>query len=186
MIASALLFLLAARDESVLRAEFEKGFKAPEVAARVSAVGKLHGVVEEKTVRLLAAALKDSAKEVRQAAASALETAQDRRGVALDELGKVLNTKDESPEIRLACARALIKSPYQLKPIRKLLDCMAGIGPEDKDLHRFGAEVTGLLDKRVGKSFGAEKTTVERWENWWTDNQARLKAEDEKVRKSSD
>ncbi len=184
MLATVCAFLLALPDEAALRAEFEKGFKAPEPAARVASLSKLHGAVQEKSLKLLAGALKDPAKEVRLAAAAALETVKDRKGVTLAELGKVLNQKDEEPEVRLACAKALVKSPLQLQPIRHLLDCMAGIGRTEQKLHRFGAEVTGLLDKRVGKSYGADKATVERWEDWFTDNKERLKAEDDKVRTS--
>lgn len=186
MLLTICALLLALPDEAALRTEFEKGFKAPEPEARVAALSKFHGVAEEKSLKLLAGALKDAVKEVRQAAAMALETVKDSRGVTIAALGKVLNQKDEALEVRLACAKALVKSPLQVEPIRLLLDCMGGIGQKEQQLHKFGADVTGLLDKRVGKSFNADKTTVERWEDWFKDNQERLKAEDAKVRKSAD
>jgi hypothetical protein len=93
--------------------------------------------------------------------------------------------KSEEPELRLLCAKAIAKSPYREAPIRALLDCMAGISNADKHLHAFGAEVTGVLDRMAGKSFGADKLTVEKWENWFTDNRERLKAEDAAVRKKA-
>jgi hypothetical protein len=180
---AATTLLLGAADEAALRERFESAFRAGPEADRVKALESLKGAKEPATLGLAAAALKDPAKDVRAAAAAALESMEDRTGAALEALGVRLNDKQEDPGVRLACARALAKSPYKAAPFRFLLDCISGVTREDKHLYRFGADVTGIIDGFIGKSYGADKVTAELWENWWADNQARLKAADAATRK---
>jgi hypothetical protein len=178
-IAMALLAALA--DEAGLRAAVEKA----DVSGKAAAVAALKGAKEEKSLLVLAGALKDPSKEVRKAAAAALGETPDPKGASLPALRERLLEKSEEPGLRLLCAKAIARSPYREAPIRALLDCMAGISNQDKHLHEFGAEVAGILDRLAGKSFGADKLTVEKWENWFTDNLERLKAEDAIVRRKA-
>ncbi len=177
---STLLILvsLIARDEAALREAFSKEMKGKEPGRRVEAVKKLSGAKEEKTIELLTHALKDAAKEVRKAAAETLESCADGAGVAVKPLGEILGDKKEDVELRVACAKALSKSPYKGGAFPHFYKAISTIEPEDRHLHKFGFEVTQILDKYVGKSFGAAKETPERWGEWWTDNKDALQKED--------
>jgi hypothetical protein len=178
----AALSALLLRDESALRESFAKDFQAKEAEGRVAALKKLAGAKEEKTIELLAGALKDPALEVRKAAAGTIEASTDGAGVAIKPLGEILVDKKDDVDLRLACAKALAKSRYKAEVFPYYLKTISGIEPEEKHLHKFGYLVTVVLDGYVGKSFGAQKTTTERWEEWWTDNQAALKKDDAKKR----
>src|SRR5437867_3538299 len=108
MISIALLFLaLLSRDEAELREAYSKGIQEKETSKRVEAVKKLAGSKEEKTLALLAAGLKDPAKEVRKAVAETLEGCDDGGGAAIKPLGELLADKKVDPDLRLACAKAL-------------------------------------------------------------------------------
>ncbi|HUR39362.1 MAG TPA: HEAT repeat domain-containing protein, partial [Planctomycetota bacterium] len=169
-------------NQAALRESFAKDFQATEASGRVAAVKTLAGAKEETTVKLLAGALKDSSLEVRKAAAETLEASTDGAGVAIKPLGDILADKKEDLELRLACGKALSKSRYKGEAFPFFFKTISEVQPEEKHLHKFGYQVTVLLDGYIGKSFGAVKNTPERWEEWWTDNQAALKKDDEKKR----
>lgn len=179
---TAVLAMALVRDEAALRESFAKEIQAKEAAGRVAAVKTLSGAKEEKTIELLAGALKDPALEVRKAAAETLEASTDGAGVAVKPLGEILVDKKDDLDLRLACAKALSKSRYKAEVFPYYFKTISTIEPEEKHLHQFGYQVTVILDGYVGKSFGAQKTTAERWEEWWTDNQAALKKDDAKKR----
>lgn len=178
-----ILLALVVRDEAALRDAFAKEIKAKDAARRVEAVKKLAGVKEEKSIDLLVHSLKDAALDVRKAAAETIEGATDGAGRAIQPLGEILADKKEDLDLRKACARALAKARYKSEAFPHFFKTISSIEREEKHFHKFGAEVTGILDGYVGKSFGAEKTTTERWQEWWTDNQKALAAEDEKKHK---
>ena len=178
-----LLLALLAPDESALRTSFEKEIKAKDAAKRVEALKKLAGATEEKTIELLVKSLKDPALEVRKAAAETLEGATDGAGKAIKPLGDILVDKKEDLDLRMACAKALGKSRYKSEAFPFFYQTISTIENTERQFHKFGAEVTGILDGYVGKSFGATKTTAERWSEWWTDNQKALKEEDAKKHK---
>jgi hypothetical protein len=140
----------------------------------------LAGATQEKTIELLAASLNDKALDVRKAAAETLEASTDGAGLAIQGLGDILVDKKEDLELRLACARALVKTRYKSEVFPHILKTMSSIESDERQFHKFGYDVTKLLDAYVGKSYGADKETCERWEEWWTDNQAALKAQDAK------
>jgi hypothetical protein len=180
--ASMLLFIAVVllRDESALRDAFAREIKAKEAAQRVEAVGKLAGAKEEKTIDLLVKSLKDPALEVRKAAAQALEGSTDGAGRAIKPLGEILVDKKDDLDLRLKCAKALSKARYKSEAFPFFYTTISSIEREERQFHKFGADVTAILDGFVGKSFGAEKTTAERWSEWWIDNQKALKEEDAK------
>lgn len=179
ILAVAALFL---RDEAALREAYSKEIQAKEASARVAAVKKLAGAKEHKSIELLAGALKDESLDVKKAAAEALEGVSDEGGAAVQPLGESLANPKEDVALRLQCAKSLSKSPYKGDVFPYFFKTITGIGPEEKHLHKFGYQVTVILDGYVGKSFGAGRETPERWEEWWTDNQAALKAADAKRR----
>ena len=174
--------MLLARDEAALREAYAKEIQATDAAARVAAVKKLAGAKEHKTIELLAGALKDESADVKKAAAETLEGVNDAGGAAVGPLGAVLVDAKEDVALRLQCAKSLSKSPYKSEAFPHFFKTITGIAPEAKHLHKFGYQVTVILDGYVGKSFGAGRETPERWEEWWTDNQAALKAADAKRR----
>lgn len=183
MAALMLLASLLLRDEASLRDAFAKEIKAKDAAKRVEAVKKLEGCKEEKTIELLVKCLKDPDLEVRKAAAQAIEASTDGAGKAIKPLGDLLVDKKEDLEFRMACAKALAKARYKSEVFPYLYKTISSIEREEKQFHKFGADVTGILDGFMGKSFGADKVTAERWNDWWQDNQKALAAEDEKKRK---
>jgi len=166
-------------DEAAIRESLEKGLKGEAPAERAAAVKAASGAKEEKTIALIAGALGDGALEVRKAAAETLEASTDGAGLAVKPLGEILADKKADVELRLACAKALSKSRYKSEVFPFYLKTISTIEPEEKHLHKFGYQVTVLLDAYVGKSFGALKNTPERWEEWWMDNGAALKKEDQ-------
>jgi len=178
---TAVLALALLPDEAALREAFEKEFQDKEAVRRVAALKKLAGAKEEKTIDLLAGGLKDGDLEVRKAAAETLEGSTDGAGRAVKPLGEILADKKEDPALRLACAKALSKSRYKGE-VFPFYHKAISIDPEEKHLYKFGYDVTQILDAYIGKSFGAEKSTPERWEDWWTDNQAALKKDDARKR----
>jgi hypothetical protein len=178
-----LLLTLLLRDEAALRTAFEKDIKAKDAARRVEAVKKLAGSKEEKTVELLVKSLKDPALEVRKAVAETLEGSTDGAGKAIKPLGEILVDKKEDLDLRLLCAKALSKARYKSEAFPFFYQTISSIENTERQFHKFGADVTQVLDGYVGKSFGMTKTTPERWSEWWTDNQKALKEEDEKKRK---
>lgn len=180
MLAAVAALLLG--DESALREAFAKDIRAEAAADRVAAVKKLAGSKEEKTIELLAASLKDKALEVRKAAAETIEASTDGGGVAIAALGAILADKKDDLDLRLAAARALMKSRYQGEVFPHVLKTISSIEREERHFHKFGMQVTAWLDAYVGKSYGMDKDTAERWNEWWTDNQAALKKADAKKR----
>lgn len=178
-----LLLLLALRDEAGLRDAFSKEIKSKDAARRVEAVKKLAGVKEEKSIDLLVHSLKDPALEVRKAAAETLEGSTDGAGRAIKPLGEILVDKKDDLELRMACAKALGKARYKGEAFQYFFKTISSIDREEKHFHRFGAEVTLVLDRFIGKSFGGDKTTVERWQEWWTDNKDAVAKADEQARK---
>lgn len=178
-----LLLTLLLRDEAALRTTFEKEIKAKDAAKRVEAVKKLAGAKEEKSIELLVKSLKDASLDVRKATAETIEGSTDGAGKAIKPLGDILVDKKEELDLRMACAKALAKARYKSEAFPHFFQAISTIEPEERQFHKFGAEVTKILDTYVGKSFGATKTTSERWSEWWTDNQKSLKEEDEKKKK---
>jgi hypothetical protein len=177
MMILALAALLRA-DEAALREAFEMGIKAVEPAKRIEAVKKLAGATEEKTIVALAGHLKDEAKEVRLAVAAALEGATDGAGAAIKPLAAILVDKKEDQDLRLACAKALSKSKYRHGPIHAMIETISNIESTERNLHEFGADVTGILNKFAGEDFGKGKFTAGLWEQWWDDNKAKFEKED--------
>lgn len=175
-----LLAALLVRDEAALRDAFAKEIKAKDAAKRVEAVKKLANSKEEKTILLLVHALKDPALEVRKAAAETLEGCTDGGGVAIKSLGEILVDKKADLDLRTACAKALVKERYKSEVFPFLYTTISSIENTEREFFKFGAQVTGLLDGYVGKTFGAAKETAERWSEWWMDNKAALTKEDEK------
>jgi len=180
-LALLLLAALLVRDEAALRDAFAKEIKAKDAAKRVEAVKKLAGAKEEKTILLLAHALKDPALDVSKAAAATLEGCTDGGGVAIKALGEILVDKKADLDLRLACAKALVKERYKSEVFPYLFTTISTIEPAERQFYKFGAEVTHLLDGYMGKSFEAGKTTADRWNEWWMDHQAELKKADEKM-----
>lgn len=178
LLAAALLM----GDEASLREAFSREIQAEAASQRVAAVKKLSGVSEEKSIELLVATLKDPALDVRKAAAEALEASTDGAGRAIKPLGEILADKKDDLDLRLACAKALVKSRYKSEVFPIVLKTMSSIESEEKQFHKFGYEVTKLLDAYMGKSYGADKLTCERWDEWWSNNQDALKKEDLKKR----
>jgi len=175
-----LVSTLLLRDEAALREAYAKEIQAEAAGDRVAAVKKLAGAKEEKTIELLAGALKDKALEVRKAAAATLEASTDGAGVANKPLGEIMVDKKDDLDLRFACAKALAKSRYKGEVFQVFYKAMSEIGKEEREFHKFGFQITRLLDSYIGKSFGADKDSCERWEEWWTDNGAALKKEDAK------
>ncbi len=165
-------------DEAALREAFSKEIQAEAAAARVAAVKKLSGAVEEKTIELLTSSLKDKELAVRKAAVEALGASTDGGGVAIKPLGDILVDKKVVLDLRLACAKALVKSPYKGEVFQVLLKTMSSIESEEVQFHRFGFDVTKLLDAYIGRSYGADKLTCERWDEWWSNNGGELTKED--------
>lgn len=169
-------------DESALRESFVKEILSKDVQHRVECVKKLSGAKEEKTVQLLAGALKDSALAVRKAAAGAIEASTDGGGVAIKPLGDILVDKSADLDLRLACAKALGKARYKSLAFPYFYMTISTIESEERQFFKFGFDVTQILDKYIGRSFAADKTTAERWSEWWTDNQAELQKTDAKLK----
>jgi hypothetical protein len=167
-----------AGDEAALRETFAREIRAESAAQRAAAVKKLAGASEVKTIELLAASLKDKELEVRKAAAQSLEASTDGAGVAIRPLGDILVDKKDDLDLRLACAKALVKSRYKSEVFPIVLKTMSSIESEERQFHKFGFDVTRLLDAYMGRSYGADKLTCERWEEWWSGNQEALKKED--------
>jgi hypothetical protein len=182
--AALLLSALLLGDEAALREAFDKDFKAKEAKHRIEAVKKLSGAKEEKTIERLVHGLKDSDLEVRKATAETLEGATDGGGVAIKPLGEILVDKTADLALRKFCAKALAKARYKADAFPYFFKTISSIEREETQFHRFGGEVTAILDKFVGKSFGQGKETPERWSEWWQDNQEALKKEDEKTREA--
>jgi hypothetical protein len=172
----AMAFLLG--DEAALRDTFSKEIQAEAAAQRVAAVKKLAGVREEKSIDLLASSLKDKALEVRKAAAETLEASTDGAGVAIKPLGDILVDKKDDLDLRLSCAKALVKSRYKGEVFPIVLKTMSSIESEERHFHKFGFDVTKLLDAYIGRSYGADKLTCERWDEWWSNNKDALQKED--------
>lgn len=166
-------------DEATLRAAVEK---AKDAAPRAEAVRKLAGAKEEKSIDVLAQALKDPEKDVRKAAAEALETAEDGKGKAIKALGALLNDKKEDPDLRLAAAKALGKARFKVEAIEAFLLCIGSITNQDRSLFKFGADVTLVLNKFAGEDFGAGKQTFSLWEQWWAENKEKTLKDDEQKR----
>jgi hypothetical protein len=178
-----LLAALLVQEENGLRGAFEKEIKYKDPAKRVEALKKLEGCKEEKTIELILKSLKDPALDVRKAAAHAIEASTDGAGKAIKPLGDILVDKKEDLELRMACAKALAKARYKGEAFPFFYKTISSIDREERQFHKFGADVTAILDGYIGKSFGAEKTTSERWNDWWTDNQKALLEEDNRKHK---
>lgn len=155
-----------------------------DVAARVEAVRKLAGTADEAGLKALVTALKDPDKSVRKSAAETLGTVKDGGGITVGPLGAVLMSKDEDPEVRLAAAKGLSTTPYKGAALEAYIHTITNISNKDRHLHKFGAEVTDILNKYSGEDFGKGKQTPMLWEQWWDDHKAKLKKADEDLRKA--
>lgn len=181
-IIQAAVLCLVLRDEGALREAFQKEIKAKEPAKRVEAVKKLSGAKEEKTIELLAASVKDPAKEVQIAAADTVASCEDGGGVAIKPLCAVLVDKAAAPEPRLACAKALAKARYKADAIDALIIAISGVTNADRHLFVWGADVTKVLNSVAGQEFGVGKQTPALWEGWWKENKAKVEKEDQAKR----
>jgi hypothetical protein len=175
---AALIATAPAPDEKSLREEFSREIQSKEISGRVAAVKKISGAKEEETISLVAGHLNDEAKEVRIAVAETLEHVEDGAGAAVKPLAAVLVDKKADPDVRLACAKALATSKYKAGPIDAMVETICAITPEERHLHKFGANVTKILNKFTGEDFGQGKNTPNLWEQWWKDNKARHQKED--------
>jgi len=171
------------KDEGKLRAAFAKEFKAKEAAKRIEAAKKLEGCKEEKTLEALAVGLKDLEKDVKIAVANAIATCTDEGGAAIKPVGAALVNKQENPDVRYACARALAKAHYKTEAVDLLLETINGISNKDRDLFEFGKNVTVVLEGFTGEKFGYEKVTPQLWDNWWKETKAKYQKDDEEKRK---
>ena len=158
----ALMLLLAADDVDTLK--------------------KLAGTKDEKQIDVLVKALKHKDKPVRLVAAETLETADDTKGKAIQPLGAVLNDKKEDVEVRYAAAKALGKAQFKHDATEALVTCITSITNQDRDLFKFGADVTAVLNKFAGEDFGRGKQTPSLLEQWWADHKEKLQKEDAKKR----
>ena len=165
--------------ESQARDTFAKEFKDKSPAARDVAVRRLVGLKEEKTLQLLATALRDPEASIRKSTAEVIATCTDVAGAAIKPLCSLLKDKKETKDVRGACLKALGKAQYKADPIDALIQTISGISEQDKDLFEFGAECTRLLNELAGQDFGAGKETPDKWKKWWKENQARLAKEDQ-------
>lgn len=125
-------------------------------------------------------ALQAKDKDARKAAAEALEKADDKKGAAIKPLAAVLNDKAEDVEVRYAAAKALGKAQFKHDTLEALITCITSITNADRHLHKFGADVTDVLNKFSGEDFGKGKQTPSLWEQWWADNREKFKADDAK------
>ena len=148
----------------------------------VDALKKLAGTKDEKQIDVLVKALQHKDKPVRLAAAETLETADDAKGKAIKPLGAVLNDKKEDVDVRYAAGKALGKAQFKHDATEALVTCITSITNKDRDLFKFGADVTAVLNKFAGEDFGSGKQTPMLWEQWWADNKEKLRKEDEKKR----
>jgi hypothetical protein len=169
-------------DESALREAFQKEIKASDPAKRVEAVKKLAGAKEEKTLELLAGSVKDGAKEVQVAAAETVAGCDDGGGVAIKSLCAVLVDKKAAPEARVACAKALGKARYKTDAIDAMIEMISGLTNADKNLFKPGADITAVLNQVAGQDYGFGKETPALWQEWWKENKAKVKKEDDAKR----
>jgi hypothetical protein len=165
--------------EPETQAAFIKEFKDKSATKREVALRRMVGLKEEKSLQLLAGALKDPDATVRKAAAEVIATCTDSGGAAIKPLCAILTNKKEDKDVRLACARALAKAQYKAEPIDALVQTIAGIGEQDKDLFAFGAECTRILNEVAGQDFGAGKETPDKWKKWWKENQGKTTKDDQ-------
>ncbi len=177
----ALGCVVSAQDltEPETRDAFIKEFKDKSPAKREVALRRLVGLKEDKSLQLLAGALKDPDAGVRKTTAEVIATCTDASGATIKALCAILLNKKEDKDARLACAKALAKAPYKAEPIDALVQTISGIGEQEKDLYAFGAECTRILNELAGQDFGAGKETPDKWKKWWKDNQARTAKEDQ-------
>src|SRR5262245_13867790 len=164
--------------EPQVRDVFAKEFKDSSPVKREVAVRRLVGLKEDKTLQLLAGALKDPEASVRKTSAEVIATCTDPLGATIKPLCTLLQNKKEDKDLRLACAKALSKAQYKAEPIDALVQTISGIGEQEKELFAFGAECTRLLNELAAQDFGAGKETPDKWKKWWKDNQPRVAKED--------
>lgn len=148
----------------------------------VDALKKLAGTKDPKEIQVLVKALKSKEKDVRKAAVETLETVDDSKGLAIKPLGAVLNDKAEDVGVRYGAAKALGKAKFKHDALEALITCITSITNKDRDLHKFGADVTDVLNAFSGEDFGKGKQTPSLWEQWWADEKEKIKAEDAKKR----
>ena len=169
-------------EEASLRDKFGREIKDKDAAKRVEAIGRLAGAREEKTMALLVACLRDAAPEVRTSAAECIAGCFDGGGLAIAPLCALLLNKKEDVAVRLACARALGKAHYRAEAIDALIQAISSIDEKEKNLYKFGADCTAVLNEAAGQNFGAAKETPDRWKKWWQTDKARIQQEDQERR----
>jgi hypothetical protein len=181
MLVALLALALPLQDvsEAQARDTFTREFKDKSVQARDVAVRRLVGLKEEKTLQLLAGALKDPEGSIRKSAVEVILTCTDSAGAAIRSICGILLNKREDKELRALCARVLAKAEYKAEPIDALIQTISGIGEQDKDLFAFGAECSKILGQLAGQDFGAGKETPDKWKAWWKDNKAKVTKEDQ-------
>jgi hypothetical protein len=170
----------AADDEAAARTKFATQFKDSKPENRIEALKLLAGVRQEKSVALLASALKDSSVDVRKAAAETLEGVTDGAGAGVKPLCEVLANKKEKTAVRLAAAKALAKSSYKADPIKGLIIAIT-IEENEIALWNFGVECVKILNVVAGKDFEMDKETPGKWAKWYKENQAKLVKQDQET-----
>jgi HEAT repeat protein len=173
------LFQDGQANESALREAFAKEFKDKDPAKRVEALRKLGALSNEKTLLVLAGALRDPEPRVRKATAEVISSCTDVAGAAVQGLCTSLLNKKEDKEVRTACAKALARAQVKAEAIDALVQAISGITEQEKDLFQFGADCTQSLNWLGAQDFGAGKETPDKWKRWWAENKAGIVKEDQ-------
>jgi HEAT repeat protein len=166
-------------NEPLLRDVFVKEFKDKDPIRRLEAVRRLSSQSEEKTILLLADALRDPDPVVRKAVVETMASCTDRTGAGIKPLCAVLLNKKEDKGVRIACAKALSSVQIKADAIDGLVQAITSIGDLEKDIQAFVSECTRTLSWLTGQDFGGGKETPEKWKKWWADNKARITKEDQ-------
>ncbi len=166
-------------NEPLLRDVFVKEFKDKDPLRRLEAVRRLRSQSEEKTILLLADALRDPDLGVRKAVVETIASCTDRTGVGIKPLCAILLNKKEDKGVRIACAAALSVVKVKAEAVDALVQAITSIGDLEKDIQPFLSECARTLSWLSGQDFGGGKEAPEKWKKWWADNKARITKEDQ-------
>ncbi|HVE42033.1 MAG TPA: HEAT repeat domain-containing protein [Planctomycetota bacterium] len=166
-------------NEPLLRDVFAKEFKDKDPIRRLEAVRRLSSQSEEKTILLLADALRDPDLGVRKAVIETIASCTDRTGAGIKPLCAILVNKKEDKGLRIACAKALSTAKVKAEAFDALVQAITSIGDLEKDIQPFVSECTRTLSWLSGQDFGGGKEAPEKWKKWWADSKARITKEDQ-------
>src|SRR6185503_3814202 len=141
-------------NEPLLRDVFAKEFKDKDPIRRLEAVRRLMSQSEEKTILLLADALRDPDPIVRKAVGETIGSCTDRAGVGIKPLCALLLNKKEDRGVRIACAKALCAAKVKAEAFDALVQAITSIGDLEKDIQPFVSECTRTLGWLSGQDFG--------------------------------